>query len=248
MRTKFGGALLCAFAMLLYMTGLAVPVFADEPLGSITLVCESDDIVMSGMNWNIYHIGSHNEADEFVLEGDFADCPVSFDDLSASAVQQAANDLEDYAISGGIEPLYSASADENGGLLFDGLEKGLYLLTGEPISVGGYLCTPAAAVVEVTADENGSYDLTVYPKFELSEDSRPDSSAPDSSVPDSSSSDSTGTGSAVVSQPSTSTSTSTPEKIPQTGQLWWPVPIMAVAGIALVVVGWRLCSKKENDE
>lgn len=30
------------------------------------------------------------------------------------------------------------------------------------------------------------------------------------------------------------------EKLPQTGQLWWPVPILGLAGIILLTVGWRL--------
>ena len=28
------------------------------------------------------------------------------------------------------------------------------------------------------------------------------------------------------------------EEVPQTGQLWWPVPILAVSGMALFLLGW----------
>ena len=27
-------------------------------------------------------------------------------------------------------------------------------------------------------------------------------------------------------------------KLPQTGMLWWPVPLLAVAGVALFLAGW----------
>ncbi len=41
----------------------------------------------------------------------------------------------------------------------------------------------------------------------------------------------------------TTTTTST-GKLPQTGQLWWPVPIMGAGGIILFAVGYRLNRKK----
>ena len=40
------------------------------------------------------------------------------------------------------------------------------------------------------------------------------------------------------------TTASSGGKLPQTGQLWWPVPVLAGAGLVLVVVGFRLHSKK----
>lgn len=44
------------------------------------------------------------------------------------------------------------------------------------------------------------------------------------------------------------TTTTTIEKLPQTGQLWWPVPVMALGGLIFVAVGLRLLldSRKED--
>ena len=41
----------------------------------------------------------------------------------------------------------------------------------------------------------------------------------------------------------------TPEKskLPQTGQLWWPVPVMGFAGIVLLLLGW-IRRKESEDE
>ena len=38
--------------------------------------------------------------------------------------------------------------------------------------------------------------------------------------------------------------------LPQTGQLNWPIPLMAVAGLGFFVVGWTLCfgKKREHNE
>lgn len=324
--TRISAAVFCALGLLLYfMAGLLTPVSAAAAeTGSLTLVCESDGLVMAGMDWNIYRLGSHLDTDEFVLEGDFAEYPVSFDDLSVSAIQDAANTLENYAKLDGIAPLASGVTAEDGTLTFEGLEKGIYLLSGEKLTLDRTICTPAAAIVEIKADENGSYDLTVKPKFEIEEpvptpseysvskvwagdentNVRPDSIVVDifadgeladtvtldegndwayswtsdsdaewsveerdvpagykvvyrgdgvdfeivntyetSSSPDTSTGG--GTDSKITSAPDTTSST--PEKIPQTGQLWWPVPILAIAGLVLIVIGWRLHSKKEND-
>ncbi len=37
-------------------------------------------------------------------------------------------------------------------------------------------------------------------------------------------------------------------KLPQTGQLWWPVPVLVVAGIALFSIGWLRSRKDESEE
>ena len=38
------------------------------------------------------------------------------------------------------------------------------------------------------------------------------------------------------------------QKLPQTGQLWWPVPIAAALGMALFILGYGLIRKAEEDE
>ena len=43
------------------------------------------------------------------------------------------------------------------------------------------------------------------------------------------------------------TTTVTQEKAPQTGQLWWPVPILAVGGVVLLGFGVHLTKKDDNE-
>ncbi len=53
--------------------------------------------------------------------------------------------------------------------------------------------------------------------------------------------------SAVASTTVTTVATQTttqPEKLPQTGQLWWPVPLLALAGLFSIVVGVQLRTKE----
>lgn len=55
--------------------------------------------------------------------------------------------------------------------------------------------------------------------------------------------DSTSTTTSLSSTSSTRTTTSTPKtlasKLPQTGQLWWPVAVLAIAGVGSLVAGRR---------
>ena len=46
--------------------------------------------------------------------------------------------------------------------------------------------------------------------------------------------------------PKTSITTAPAEKLPQTGQLWWPVPLLAGGGIVFIAMGLRIRSRKEN--
>lgn len=36
------------------------------------------------------------------------------------------------------------------------------------------------------------------------------------------------------------------KKLPQTGQLWWPVPVLILAGLLLVILGW-VCRRKAGE-
>lgn len=47
--------------------------------------------------------------------------------------------------------------------------------------------------------------------------------------------------------PSEDIDTDKDEDIPQTGQLWWPVPLMALVGVVLIVLGLKLGFKGEKE-
>lgn len=50
----------------------------------------------------------------------------------------------------------------------------------------------------------------------------------------------------VGAEPSPTETTTTSDKLPQTGQIQWPVPVMAVLGLFLVVVGRFLCASDKK--
>lgn len=82
--------------------------------------------------------------------------------------------------------------------------------------------------------------------------STPDSGTSSNSTPSSESSSTPESGSGSSSTSSTAPVTppsnnSTPPKLPQTGQLWWPVPIMLISGFIFLLAG-IVVSKLHEDE
>ena len=123
--------------------------------------------------------------------------------------------------------------------------------------------------MEVIAGE----ESLIIPKMEalaLHEDSSlPDDSSSrpddDSSAPggDSSGDDSSSTGGDSSSPDDTSSGTGSGDggdngggnnsgggnpPLPQTGQLWWPVPVLGAAGLVLIAMGVRVLTKKDGSD
>lgn len=125
-----------------------------------------------------------------------------------------------------------AVSDESGVAEFGTVEKGIYLIDAsgsEKYSIRPFL-------LEAPLYEDGKYynEVEASPKFLTVSD---DSSEVDSS--DSTPDSSTG-----------STPSDNDGKIPQTGQLKWPVPVLAVLGITLIVIGYadHCFGSKKRDE
>lgn len=166
------GSFLCAVAVVFWLMAgywLTAAAAAD---GMLTLVCKSEGAPLTGMHWNLYRVGEKNANGLVVLEGKFADYPVYLEDYNASAMQDAADTLENYAVLDKIEPLQSGIVSEDGTLAFAGLETGLYLLSGTRLNKGQQIYLPSAMLVEmVPSEEEGQTvgDLTAYAKFEVVE-------------------------------------------------------------------------------
>lgn len=115
---------------------------------------------------------------------------------------------------------------EKGEAYFENLLPGLYLVTQqEADACEGF--APIAPFLVSLPHWNGStyvYDVSAQPKVSLE------------ALP------------TQPTQPSQPTEPTDP-KLPQTGQLSWPVPVMAVAGLAFLTGGLLLCfGKKEHHE
>lgn len=102
--------------------------------------------------------------------------------------------------------------------LFSDLPQGLYLVYQET-AASGYSKLPAFLV---TVPFDGNLDVSIMSKPEL------------------------GISLKSETEP-TEPSSSGEEKLPQTGQLSWPIPWLTVTGLMLFVFGWRLCFGRNEE-
>lgn len=162
---RFGAAFCIVGVILWLMAGLMLSVSADSAANSLTLICKTEEVTLTGMHWDLYRVGSRN-GDNFVLEGDFAKYPVSLEDMSSSAITEAAETLENYAVLDKIPVLAQGEIGKDGMLRFDDLNSGLYMVCGKNIQVGSTMYIPSAILVEIMKSEDGkNVDLEAYPKL-----------------------------------------------------------------------------------
>lgn len=159
-------SLLASFAVLILAAfGFYSLNASAEDNGSCSLLCKTtDDIILEGMHWDIYKVGICDQYGNYILTGDFADYPVSLKNTSASAIADASKTLENYAKIDKIASVASGNADKNGYLAFDGLESGLYLMSGRPLQIGMVTYYPSAFLVNIYSGTE-TVDMTVYPKY-----------------------------------------------------------------------------------
>jgi hypothetical protein len=187
----------------------------------------------------------------------------SLNDAADLATQLAA-----YVQAQGIQGT-TVTVDENGVAAFNELENGLYLLV-QNTAPDGYQTLQPFLVEVPTMQENGPlYDLQAYPKLAVISDTSSDPSVPwwlpllglvglpfiGGGNTDTDSGTVTQTpAEAEVTPPPAEAEVPTPEetgegsvaeeaanaKLPQTGQLNWPVPVLTLAGLTLVLLGFAL--------
>jgi len=109
---------------------------------------------------------------------------------------------------------------ENGKATFSGLSTGLYLIVQNRAADG--FSKLGAFLVSVPYMEDGEYQYHVTAAIKSELEREPEPTEPPPTEPDD-------------------------PKLPQTGQLNWPIPLMVVAGLGLFAAGWVLCFGKKRD-
>lgn len=107
---------------------------------------------------------------------------------------------------------------DQGEVRFAGLEPGLYLVVQDTAAEGYNPAPPFLVSVPMMKDGVYVYDVDASPKVGLERAPEP------SEEPD---------------EPG--------GKLPQTGQMNWPVPVMASTGVLLFICGWILRFRRETD-
>jgi len=103
---------------------------------------------------------------------------------------------------------------------FTGLPTGVYLIVQDKAAKGYSRLSPFLVSVPYLEDGTYVYNVTAAIKTELEREPEP------------------------TEAPSTAP---TDPKLPQTGQLNWPIPLMVVVGLAFFAAGWILCFGKRKE-
>lgn len=219
--------LLLTAILLLCVMGLTVfahPVPDLTQTGSIEITMHSGETKVGGGTLTLYRVGEVTEEDgnySFVPTGDFADCGLDFSDINSSAL---ADGLAAYAADNQLTGT-TETVGADGKVTFTDLELGLYLLVQNEAAEGYNKAKPFLVTVPQLKEGEYVYDVEASPKVELTPAPVPPPEEPE--------------------EPDEPDKPDEPQ-LPQTGQLNWPVPTLALTGLALFAGGWVLCSKNSK--
>lgn len=285
---------------------LCMPLSVKADSGSLTLHYE----VGKG-SFALYRVAGFSETGKFSVEEPFAQYPVDWEhleNLDSEGWRALSETLSGYVSRDSelIKPIDVKTVDEKGDVVWNPLEKGLYLIIGEQVQDEQYTYTPIPFLVTVpNRTESGAWnpDPVVEPKYEKEEIRnvnrtvlkiwkddgnkalRPEEitvqllmdgevyatiqlneennwkyhftdlpaghewKIVEKTILKSYTVTSTQDGETfVITNTCTEEIPKQPQepKLPQTGQLWWPVPILVIAGLAAFAIGW-IRSRKWND-
>lgn len=203
-----------ALLVLCLLCGVSAPAFAQEVpdksrKGSITIAMQYNGAAVAGGTITAYRVGDICETD-----GNYSFAKTAaMQGFDGSYQDISSADLAQAAaafVTQNNVPAYAVAHNENGQAAFRDMELGLYLLVQTEASDGYEPLHPF--MVTVPMNENGryQYEINAAGKFQLTPKQRP-------ALPD------------KPQEP----------QLPQTGQLNWPVPLLAILGLCLFAVGWR---------
>lgn len=191
----------------------------------LKIVCKEVEEPLAGIAFSLYQIASLEETGELVVDPVFSQFPVDIRGENDEAWNALTDTLADYVTECQMEAAAEGVTDSDGVLCLpaqgDVLPQGLYLVVAERYTKENCYYDVAPFMLQLptlnTQEHRWDYQVTVVPKYTM--DAVPETPDTDGGGTD----DSTGNG---------------PETLPQTGQLWWPVPILLCAGLVLVLLGY----------
>lgn len=203
------------------MAGAAVTAGAAETAdldmdrtGSISLTLkDSDGNAVSGGAVTLCQVAAFYLDDgdmAYALTDAFAGFTSLLDVEDSGLASELATYAEDNSVSG-----TTVSVGEDGEISFSNLTLGLYLVVQTTESDHYKTINPFVVTVPMEEDGVWVYAVDASPKV----------------------------GTVTVTEPdttTTATTTTTTTILPQTGQLNWPIPVLAAAGVLLLLAGWYL--------
>lgn len=158
--------------LLLCLSPLAVqaagPLEVDRPV-SLTLDYSQDGRGFAGLDVSVYRVASVDAAGKYTLCDAFAAYPVSLRNIrSQYQWRQITSTLVNYVVADGLAPTATGITGENGGVVFSGLQTGLYLVRSVTAAEGAdtYVFEDFMSVLpRLDAQDVYQYDVSAKPKY-----------------------------------------------------------------------------------
>lgn len=142
----------------------AIDIYQDV---SFTISYQKEDQVIADAKFDFYKIADVDEYGHLTLCEDFADYPISMDNLDDNEWNSLAFTLKGYVQRDAIEPVVSERTDMDGQLTLS-LKPGLYLIVGNRHTIGEYTYSASPYIVflpESDQETNSwTYTVTSFPK------------------------------------------------------------------------------------
>lgn len=201
-------------------------VFADSQTCSLTMHYEHEGVHVPNVTVKIYRVATVDSVQGYKLDDAYANSGVDLSSIKTdSQLTDAADKLAAFANENSISPTSTGVSNVEGDAKFTSLKTGVYLVVSTPTAIGSdtyafssYLIT----LPEVNKNGQAVYDVTSSPKSSLHTEI-PNEIPPEQPVPP------------------------TPEKLAETGDsLWTVLPVLAISGLILFGIGWKLRSNAKR--
>ncbi len=204
----------------------AAPAVDPAAQCALTLNCVYAGAPLEGVNVRVYRAADADANMRFTLTPAFSGSGVKVAGLNDAAQwSRAAAALAKYAEENKLAPEHEGKTGAAGALTFSPLAPGLYLIVTDAYKTKGgtYTAAPSLAALPGlnAAGDAWEYSVSVSLKLEY----------------------------AAAPSPGVSPRPTYPfySRLPQTGQLNWPVPALVLAGLALAAVGVWLTRRETHD-
>ena len=211
------------------LTAYAHDVPDESKKGSITVDFEYDNKAVAGGRLALYRIAEARQTDGNYGFENLPEFSGFHKDMSDLTSAELARCLADFVDSHSIQPV-DARDNRSGSVTFPELPHGLYLVVQVEAASGYEAVQPFLVTVPMLEDGHYVYDVNAYGKTALKK----------------AKTDSSGTASGGTAPSGTVPAGTIPAGgLPQTGQLNWPIPVLALAGCVLILIG--LACRRKND-
>ena len=217
---------------------------AQVHTGVISLTMRYEDTPVAGGAVTLYKVANITAEDgafTYHTTEEFSGINLSGTDIESADFSQS---VAQYASANRISGT-QLSIGQNGKVEFHNLTHGLYLLVQNEHAPGYTGISPF--LVQLFCDETEAQcRVDANPKLEID----PDYSEPTTEPTTAPTSEPTDSTTAPTTTPETTATTPTynGSKLPQTGMTNWPVPVLAMLGIALFLLGWRISHFEKRDD